>query len=624
MSKATKSLFALMAILAIGLASCATPPTATTTTTVPSTSTTVAPSAPTDTSTTVTTVTPVEPTTTTTTTVALPTVSELEMNNLLAQAEGLKVDAQKYELDILLPDDYKAVDDSYTAVAEEYKAVTSGGFDGTKAFPIKAKLEASVADWESFNGKGMPLKTDAERDKAVNMRAKAMEADGPTLAADRYAKAEDRLTQANAASENKDYAAAIPSYKYSASAYEDAAEKAKANALREKIFSNGYAKYSSSYFKMGEDQYAAEEALWATGSPDDLAAGVADLKIANSYYEFVADKGAEYKSFEGKDKALEAQNMALSVKADVNAPEEYSGASDILAEGLSNQEKGSYESAYMWFGDAAAAFGSAYDSTQNLKATTEDAIANAEDSVQKSDAKATEADFGDNVYIKEAKDRLDKSKVQYGDQLFSDSTSNANEAANYSTMSDNFVASEIDRLAKVAAEKLAAEKADADPAMADARTRLAWADTNKLGSDYPKQYNDAKAGMSAAELSYKNERYIPAKALAGDVSTTLSDDFQSNVIADRKAREAEKAAQAQLAADKAAADPAMDDARNRMAWANDNGIKADYPEEYSDASSSMQAAEFTYSNGDYPLADDQRQGRLHNPLRRFQGQGSLR
>ncbi|MCX7028160.1 MAG: hypothetical protein NT061_11930 [Spirochaetes bacterium] len=200
------------------------------------------------------------------------------------------------------------------------------------------------------------------------------------------------------------------------------------------------------------------------------------------------------------------------------------------------------------------------------------------------------------------------------------------------TLSDDFKAKVAsDRATKAVAAQLAADKAAADPAMADAKTRLAWADYNDIAKDYPKEYQDAKTSISAADLAYNNGRYTSAKSLAEDASATLSDEFQSKVAADRKAAAdkaaadklaadqavaekaaadkaaaeqaaAEKAAQAQLAADKAAADPAMDDARNRMAWANDNGIKADYPEEYSDASSSMQAAEFTYSNGDYPLA----------------------
>jgi nucleoid-associated protein YgaU len=585
------------------------------------------------------------------------------MNNLLSQADALKADAQKFELDALLPDDYKAVDSSYAAVAAEYQAVIAGGFDGTKAFPIKAKLEASVTDWESFNAKGMPLKADSEFENASNMRAKAMEADASTLAADRYAKAEENLSQANASVGGKDFAAAIPAYKYSAAAYEVAAEKAKANTLREKIFENGYAKYSDSFFKMGEDQYAVEDSSWAKGSLEDLAAGIAALKNANGNYEFVISKGAEYKSFEGKDAALAAQQKALSVKADINASEEYSGASDILTEALANQGNGSYESAYLWFGDASSAFGSAYDSTMNIKAAADDAIGVAEESVQKSDATAVEADLGDNVYIKEAKDRLDQAKAQYGDQLFSDATSNANEALNYSTMSDNFVVSEKARLDKEAADKLSADKAAADPAMTDARNRLAWASANDIGKDYPNQYKDAKTGMAAAELAYANERYAPAKALAGDVSATISDSFQSQVLAERQAiadkaaadkatadkaaadkaaadkaaadaaaqaaaaqaaadkaaaeaaaaqaaaekaaaeqAAAEQAAAAQLATEKAAADPAMADARDRMAWADSDNIAAEYPSQYKDASANLNAAELAYGNSQYVSA----------------------
>ncbi|HEY9055127.1 MAG TPA: hypothetical protein VIO60_09940, partial [Rectinemataceae bacterium] len=94
--------------------------------------------------------------------------------------------------------------------------------------------------------------------------------------------------------------------------------------------------------------------------------------------------------------------------------------------------------------------------------------------------------------------------------------------------------------------------------------------------------------MQAADLAYANGRYVPAKGLAEDVSATLSDDFQASVASQREA-----------AAAKAAADPAMADARTRMVWAENNEIKKDYPAEYKQASTSMQAAELAYANGRY-------------------------
>ncbi|HWR10708.1 MAG TPA: hypothetical protein VN445_02700, partial [Rectinemataceae bacterium] len=54
--------------------------------------------------------------------------------------------------------------------------------------------------------------------------------------------------------------------------------------------------------------------------------------------------------------------------------------------------------------------------------------------------------------------------------------------------------------------------------------------------------------------AYSNERYVPAKDLADDVSGTLSDSFQKQVLAERQAAAAEKARIAAEAAARAAAE----------------------------------------------------------------------
>ena len=611
MHKGKKTLVVLMAILIIALTSCATEkpapkpepqPEVTTTTTLP---------APIPEPTPVTTTTIAVPVTTT---VAQPSVSEIELRNLFGQANSLKIEADQYDMVSVMPATYNATDADFKAAKAAYDAAMDDvSFDGVKSYPVKEKLENSIAMWEYLLDQGMPIRVQEESDKATDMKFAAMSAEAPDLASDRFQGADELFTEAQSLADNKEYAMAIPGFQQAGAAFDVAAEKAKANKLREKIFANGYAKYAESNFQIAEQKFADEEGLWASRSLDDLKAGADSLREANSYYEFVISTGAEYKSFEGKDRALHAQDKALSIKADVNAADEYNSANDILSEALDNQSNGNYESAFLWFGDAAEAFDRSYDSAMTLQSADEEAIVSAEAAVKASAQKYEASGLESNVYLPEANSYLDKAKAQYADKLFSDSTVNANEAANYAGLSDNYVDSELQRIADAKAKalqeeqaKLAADKAAADPAMADARTRMAWAENNSISADYPNEYKDASTSMKAAEISYSNERYVPAKSLAGDVSTVLSDSFQAKVLADRKAIEDEKARQAELAAAKAVArsnaDTAMADAQNRMAWANENGIKADYPDEYGAASTAMVGSFVSYGNEDYANA----------------------
>jgi len=85
-------------------------------------------------------------------------------------------------------------------------------------------------------------------------------------------------------------------------------------------------------------------------------------------------------------------------------------------------------------------------------------------------------------------------------------------------------------------ERLAKEKAAADTAMADARNRIIWAVNNNIKADYPVEHMKSLSAMAAAEISYDNERYVPAKTLAEEVSKVLSDQFQETVLLNRTAQ----------------------------------------------------------------------------------------
>ena len=181
------------------------------------------------------------------------------------------------------------------------------------------------------------------------------------------------------------------------------------------------------------------------------------------------------------------------------------------------------------------------------------------------------------------------------------------------TLNDDFMAmvNEERKAAEEEAFRMAAYKAASEPAMADARNRMAWAENNVLSKDYPSEFKSAGAAMEAAERAYDIEKFDSAKMLADEVGVILSDDFQAKVLASRKAAEDEAARKAEaeaqaakIAAAKAEAGASIDAAKKRMDWASDEGIKADYLDEFQSASQSMLGAFSAYEKKDYALAKE--------------------
>ncbi|MCX7775499.1 MAG: OmpA family protein, partial [Spirochaetaceae bacterium] len=87
---------------------------------------------------------------------------------------------------------------------------------------------------------------------------------------------------------------------------------------------------------------------------------------------------------------------------------------------------------------------------------------------------------------------------------------------------------------------IAAAAAAAD-AIGEANRRMAWARQMEIGKDYPFEFRNAETSLAAAEMAYSEQKYVPAKALAEDVSRILSDEFMARVVAEREQAAREKA-----------------------------------------------------------------------------------
>jgi len=403
-------------------------------------------------------------------------------------------------------------------------------------------------------------------------------------------------------------AAAIAEAGVEASAEANAEASAKAAALREAIAAGGYSRHSASIFAMAESKWAEAEALRQKGDPDSLKASLAALGESAEYYEFVLAKGREYEALEAKDKAAAAKTAALDVLADLNTPDGMAAADASMDEALAALGAQDYGRALAGFAEAGAAYDAARESTIAAHADSESAIAAAREALRLSAEAAETAEIGETIYIKEAQGCLASAQSLHDEARFADSAANAREVLNYASMSDAFIASEQLRLEREAAERRAAEMAAADQAIAEAKRRTEWAEAADLASDYPSQAARAASLLRSIGIAYGNEAYAAAKALADEASSLLSDEFKTAVLADRKAAEAGKARLSELATDRAPAkaivERAQAEARDRLAWAELNGIREEYPVEYGKAAEAMTASFVAYGSESYGQAAD--------------------
>jgi flagellar motor protein MotB len=392
------------------------------------------------------------------------------------------------------------------------------------------------------------------------------------------------------------------------SAKANAEASAKAAALRAAIAAGDYGRHSASIFAMAESKFAEAEALRQKGDPDSLKASLTAFGESAEYYEFVLAKGLEYQALEAKDKAAAAKTAALDALADLNTPDGMAAADTSMDEALAALGAQDYGRALAGFAEAGAAYDAARESTIAAHADSESAIAAAREALRLSAEVAETAEIGETIYIKEAQDRLVSAQSLHDEARFQDSAVNAREVLNYASMSDAFVAGELLRLEREAAERRAAEIAAADQSIAEAKRRTEWAEAANLASDYPSQAARAASLLRSIGIAYGNEAYAAAKALADEVSSLLSDEFKTAVLADRKAAEAGKARLSELATDRAPAkaivERAQAEARDRLAWAELNGIREEYPVEYGKAAEAMTASFVAYGSESYGQAAD--------------------
>ena len=324
-----------------------------------------------------------------------PSVSQEELDALLAKAQGLKKQAFDRGLADVLPDDYAAANAALAGGKEAYDAK-----DGPAA---KDKLGTAVRLFTDLNEKGLVELASIRKKNADDMRKSAIAAGAETAAADRLAPGDEALAAASAASDAKDYEAAIASYDRARALYELAYKRSVAKGLRERIETSNYSAWDQGNYTKAEERYAAEEALFVSlgdpgqaaspaTDPKPLAQGIDALDEAVLRYNLVIQKGREGGATARKDKADAIKLQSEEIKAQVAVKAEYDAALALYKDAQSAMAAGEYEDAASKFDEATAAFGKAYDLAADKRAKAEAAMKAAEAAAAESLKKAQDAD----------------------------------------------------------------------------------------------------------------------------------------------------------------------------------------------------------------------------------------
>ncbi len=492
----------------------------------------------------------------------VPTVEKDTLQYLMNEANNLRNIAQGYTDYYELNDKFDEANAMHDSVSADYKTLVEDAnpYDGAKAFPLKEKLEKLNATWEALIKQGAALKK-AELAAAEKLAKDKAAADAL------FPEARARMAWATKAGVKeyypKVYNQAQAGLVSAEKAYEAERYEASSKLMKEEVinvlndsFKETVKNDAAAVLKDAEARIAwADEQNIKEDYPDEYRDATLSFALAES--AFMNEEYGTARKEAGKASSIlsdEFKKRVIDERAMNKAIAEASEASDALAEAHSRV---------------------AWAREVDLARFYPDVYRDAETSLL-----AADAAYSENKYAAATSLAKDVSRI----------------------LSDDFQTEAAEYIAEQ--KKIEIEKAEAAEALAFAQARMKWAKSwltaDEQKTTYAKELSSAQASLTAAEKAFEVERYAASKTLSKEVLSTLSEDFQKRVEVDRKLKVEEQRKKEELrAAQKSAAEVAIADAEKRMAWANENAIQKDYPNEFKAASNAMIAAYVAFGTEKY-------------------------
>lgn len=315
---------------------------------------------------------------------AAPTVSQEDLDKLLAQAKDLKKKAFDLKIYEVLPDDYKAADAQLTTGQTAYNAKDQAA--------AKDGLTKAVAMFQDVIAKGVVQLAAEKRKAADDMKAAALKQGADQKNPDRFTPADQSYAAAAALVDAGKHEEAIGGFDLALIEYEIAYKKTLAGDLRKKIGDEDFAKWDTGNYQLAENKYAAEDGLWAANTDANRSADIEALDEAILRYNLVINKGREMVATGAKSKSDDAKAKSDAIKADVAVKDLYGTAESSYEDGTSKLASQSFEAATSSFDSATSQFDAAYQAALKKRNAAQAAMQAADQATAESQKAAQQGD----------------------------------------------------------------------------------------------------------------------------------------------------------------------------------------------------------------------------------------
>ncbi len=289
-------------------------------------------------------------------------VSQADLDALAAKAAAARKKAFDLKMFEVLPDDYKAAEETYGAAKASY--------DAKKNDEAKPGFEKSIALYEDLTARGVQTLVQDKKTRADEAKTAAVKQGALENAAGWFGDADKAYADAEAKAKAGDPEGAIAAYERARLLYELAQKRTQAAALKTTIEEKDLAAYDSGNYAIANEKYALAESTYAA----DPEAALDALDEAILRYNLVVQKGFESYAATRKAPADDAKVKADEAKANVAVKEDYAKAQALYDEAAAAMAAGRYEDAASLYDQSSGLFEAATASALEKKATAEAAL----------------------------------------------------------------------------------------------------------------------------------------------------------------------------------------------------------------------------------------------------------
>lgn len=405
------------------------------------------------------------PTTESTPKPILPSVLEPELRNLYASAYESYKELLSYEINALFPVPASEIIEKFEKVRMNYEVqIWRWPYNGEASYPFFMELKALGQQLSALVEKGLPIKSETERVKALNASDQAKTSKVSAWAAHRIVDAEAALGSGNTFHTAAKYRSSIAFYKKAGAIFASAAARAAAEKAKADHEASGLNRFSP-FLKMEADRLMAEDSsLYALSDTDSITKGITQLNWAARLYNQAISWGIECQAVEERDRALITKRHAVWDFADTNAKDEFTKASTFFTDAEAKQKAGEFVEAATLFRNSIASFEAAQTAARLVAGNARIAREVAEMRLNYQKAKIEASGFEKDANFLKAEFLLTLADEKLLATKFESSRLDSMEVLNNLTLSDRILEQKL-------SEKRAAEQAETARKAAE-QTRL--------------------------------------------------------------------------------------------------------------------------------------------------------